>query len=225
MLITFSGLDGAGKSTLIKRLKERLEERDQQVAVFHMNYDVGVQAYARLALRGVAAACGRRSTPEAWRSHAPRRRAWRGRRRSAAARLRHAVFWNKTLRLCVYPLDLVIFLCCRFYIESMTQRVLIMDRYFYDTLVDVSGGRRGFGVRLLSWLTPTPCVPVYLDISPEEAYARKGEHSVAYLRRRRRLYQEVFPRVPCSVVLAAGRDVGATLRALESVVGERMHAR
>ena len=36
MLITFSGLDGAGKSTLIAWLKDTLERRNRRVAVFHM---------------------------------------------------------------------------------------------------------------------------------------------------------------------------------------------
>ena len=47
MLITFSGLDGAGKSTLIEWLKTALEEQDRQVAIFHLNDHVGLYAYAR----------------------------------------------------------------------------------------------------------------------------------------------------------------------------------
>jgi thymidylate kinase len=47
VLISFAGLDGAGKSTLIAWLKSLLEERNRQVAVFHMNKDVGIYAYAR----------------------------------------------------------------------------------------------------------------------------------------------------------------------------------
>ena len=34
------------------------------------------------------------------------------------------------------------FLGYRFYVEKMNQQVLIMDRYFYDTLVDITGARR-----------------------------------------------------------------------------------
>ena len=47
MLITFSGLDGAGKSTLIAWLKESLERGNRRVAVFHMNDHVGAYAYLR----------------------------------------------------------------------------------------------------------------------------------------------------------------------------------
>jgi thymidylate kinase len=100
-----------------------------------------------------------------------------------------------------------------------------MDRYFYDTLVDVSDGRRKRrGVRLLSKLTPQPNVPVLVDISPEEAFARKGEHSVDYLSRRRLSYQEFFPKNGGAVVLAGGDDLVATRSRLEQIVLERMTA-
>src|SRR2546421_5755999 len=47
MLITFSGLDGAGKSTLVRWLQQTLEREQRRVVVFHMNDHVGVYAYLR----------------------------------------------------------------------------------------------------------------------------------------------------------------------------------
>src|SRR5205823_11253430 len=47
MLITFSGLDGAGKSTLVRWLQQTLEREHRRVVVFHMNDHVGVYAYLR----------------------------------------------------------------------------------------------------------------------------------------------------------------------------------
>ena len=217
MLITFSGLDGAGKSTLVEWLRGRLEGRDRRVSVYHMYYDVGLFACGRVLLDKVR---GGRTTAKG------AGRAWGrdGRRLAGAARLGRAVAWNKTLRLCLYPLDLLIFLGCRLYVEKLRRRVLIMDRYFYDTLVDVGGGRRDFGARLLSRLTPTPHVPVLLDVSAEEAFARKGEHTLDYLERRRRLYQQLFSTRPRAVVLANCGDPEAARRALEKVVLERLDA-
>jgi thymidylate kinase len=218
MLITFSGLDGSGKSTLAECLRESLEKRDQPAMVFHMYYDVGLLACARALVKRIA---GRQSEPEAKRAHAPREEG----RETVKARLKYALAWNKSLRLCVYPFDLVIFLCYRLYIEKVKGRVLIMDRYFYDTLVDVAEGRgRLRGVRLLSRLTPQPTVPVLVDISPEEAFARKGEHSVDYLSRRRLSYQKLFPKSGAAVVLAGGDDLKATRSRLEQIVLERMTA-
>ena len=180
-----------------------------------MYYDVGLLACAR----ALAKRLGGETVPETKRAHAPREA------KTGAARLKSALAWNKSLRLCVYPFDLLIFLCYRFYIEKLRRRVLIMDRYFYDTLVDVSDGRRRRrGVRLLSMLTPQPNVPVLVDISAEEAFARKGEHSVDYLSRRRLSYQELFPKSGGAVVLAGGDDLTATRSRLEQIVLERMTA-
>jgi thymidylate kinase len=100
-----------------------------------------------------------------------------------------------------------------------------MDRYFYDTLVDVAAGGASRGARLLSLVTPTPHVPIYLDVSPEQAYARKGDHTVAYLDRRRDAYRRFFPAGRRGVVLDAGGDADSTMHALERVVLERMGAR
>jgi thymidylate kinase len=225
MLITFSGLDGAGKSTMIEWLRESLEKRNERVVVFHMYYDVGVLACARAAMNKLSGRRKAKSPEESERVHAPAELKPGGNGKTMLARAKSAVAWNKSLRMCVYPLDLLIFLFYRLYIEKVKRKVLIMDRYFYDTLVDVTDGRKGYGVRLLSRLTPTPCVPVLVDISAEEAYARKGEHSVAYLSRRRLSYQKVFPKGRSSVVIAGSDDMERTRRALEKIVIERMAAR
>ncbi|HKO62495.1 MAG TPA: hypothetical protein VJV03_15125, partial [Pyrinomonadaceae bacterium] len=183
MLITFSGLDGSGKSTLVDHLKERLEKEDHKVAVSHMNYDVGLYSVVRYLARNI------RSGKSAAASHAPRERAYDGNFGSRAARFRYNLVWNKGLRTLIYPIDILIFVCYRFYVEKVNRQVLIMDRYFYDTLVDVTGASRSLRFRFLSWLTPTPTLPVYLDVTPERAFERKAEYSVDYLKRRRLSYQ------------------------------------
>lgn len=123
----------------------------------------------------------------------------------------------------IYPVDLLVFLVYRLYVEKLSNRVLIMDRYFYDTLVDVSTDRTRLWTRLLERLTPTPTVPVLLDITPEESYARKGEYSVEYLRRRWAGYNGVFRRVPAPVVLM-NYDFDASKATLRRVVMERLSA-
>jgi thymidylate kinase len=196
VLITFSGLDGAGKSTLIAWLQTALQKQGHAVAVLHLNDDVGVYAYLRvfrnwlLRLRGRAPA---RATARKTGPVVPRA--------GAARRLRNALVWSATLRCVVYPIDLLIFTLYRFYIEKITHRVLLTDRYFYDTLVDLSKGGSRAVHRLLQLLTPTPDVPVLLDVPPEHAFARKGEYSLPYLERRWIAYQAVFSRVPARVVV------------------------
>jgi thymidylate kinase len=223
VLITFSGLDGAGKSTLIEGLRGALEKRDRRVTVFHMNDHIGLYAYARTVrdrvLRPnadiVAAPPGVKADP-------PERRDQGTGLRRLVRRARDAVLWGKWLRRLIYPLDVVIFLLYRLHVERRKNAVLVMDRYFYDTLVDVSDGRGWFWVRLLALITPTPTVPIYLDVTPEEAFARKGEYSVDYLRRRWLAYRHIFPWVKNRVVLTTQQEVGAVVRQLEAVVAERM---
>lgn len=218
VLITFSGLDGAGKSTLIDFLSTTLQGRQQPVAVLHLNDQVGVYALLRAVrdrMRG-----GR---PESLAPGAPdpksqklQRPAPRG-LRGALSRLRTVLLWNKPLRRLLYPLDLMIFACYRAWLERVQGRVLIMDRYFYDTLVDVTNGERGLWTRLLERLTPRPTVPVFLDITPEESYRRKREFTIEYLRRRSDAYRRVFDRVPGALRLVNDdleRTKAALMRAI-----------
>jgi thymidylate kinase len=224
-LITFSGLDGAGKSTLIGHLKSVLEQRDRRVTVLHMNDDVGLYAYARgLRDRLVSLVRPRRPLPApagvvpvSNQDHA----AEAPRRRGLLRGLRDGIVWNKPLRRFIYLIDLVLFFFYRLYVEKIQKRVFILDRYFYDTLVDVSTGKKSLWVLLLSLITPAPSVAIFLDITPEESYARKGEYTVEYLRRRWVGYHTVFAWVPDAVVLP-NNDLDATLRTVERAVLERM---
>lgn len=217
MLITFSGLDGAGKSTLIEWLRTSLEEQRRPVAVFHMNEHLGLYAYLRV-IRDLVLGPQPQVIPG--KASVESLDQPRSRTRRALRRVRNAVVWNKPLRRWVYLLDLFVFLCYRAVVEKARGRVLIMDRYFYDTLVDVSDGRGWFWVRLLERITPTPTVPVFLDIGPEESYNRKGEYSVEYLRRRYLAYKKVFEWVPSATQLV-NNDFDATRAALWRTIGER----
>ncbi len=222
LVISFSGLDGAGKSTLIAWLRDELERRHRPVTVLHMADGVGAYALLRAARDAVRRLVGRgeraESLPPRWAGR-PRRPGLRG----LAGRIRDAIVWSKPLRRVLYPVDLVIFLAIRFYVATVRRRVLVTDRYFYDTLVDVADDGRWFWVRLLEAFTPAPDVPIFLDVSPEESYARKGEYSVAYLARRSAAYQAIAPLVPSAVVLS-NTDLGATRRALARAVEERLSA-
>ena len=230
MLITFSGLDGAGKSTLTEWLKETLERQGRRVAVFHMNDHVGAYAYVRTLRnwlfggppRGFAAP-GETETP-AEPGPAGATGGARPSLRERVWRLRIAIVWSKPLRRLLYTLDLLVFWGYRLYLEKGKRQILIMDRYFYDTLVDVSDGRNWFWIRVLQRITPTPEVPVFLDIGPEESFSRKGEYSVPYLQKRWDAYKTVFPWVRSGVTLANG-DLNDAKAVLQRVVMERLGTR
>lgn len=212
MLITFSGLDGSGKSTLVEYMKESLQKDDRKVAVSHMNYDIGLYAVLR--------SLTKITTKD--KSHAPRDRAFENNFNTKTAKLRYRLVWNKGLRRLVYPLDVLIFVGYRFYVEKMNRQVLIMDRYFYDTLVDITGPRPSLHTRFLSWLTPTPNLSIYLDCNPEKAFGRKHEYSVDYLNRRRLSYLKLISNLPSMLVVSTDQDLDSTRLNLTNAVRERM---
>src|SRR5437773_2582678 len=214
MLITISGLDGAGKSTLIERLQAGLERRGRRVAVRHMADDIGVYACLRSARDALLPAAARRNG----RAQRPATGA-----PSLARRVRNAIIWNKPWRHLVYVVDLCLFWGYRLYLERARRQILIMDRYFYDTLVDVADGRHWRLLRMLQRLTPTPDVAVLLDVGPEESYARKRDYPVEYLRDRWQAYRTVFPWVRGALVIK-NDDLHAAQQAVARVVGERLAA-
>jgi thymidylate kinase len=206
VLITFSGLDGAGKTTLINWLRTTLEHQDRAVAVYHMNDQVGVYAYAR-SLRDRLWGLRRPNNGGAGasRAHPPASRSVRVTREhrggSRLRQLRYTILWNKPLRRLLYPVDLLIFLGYRLWVEGIQGKILVMDRYFYDSLVDVADGRNWGLLRVLERITPVPDVPIFLDVDPEVASHRKNEHTLAYLRQRWAAYREVFQWVDPTVKL------------------------
>ncbi|HKO98101.1 MAG TPA: hypothetical protein VJU86_13980 [Pyrinomonadaceae bacterium] len=223
MLITFSGLDGSGKSTLIAHLKDSLEQENRKVAVSHMNYDVGLYSFIR-ALAKKAVGAGKSAQTQIQENHAPREQAFENRFTSRTAKLRYNLVWNKGLRVLVYPVDVVMFLVYRLYVEKVNNQVLIMDRYFYDTLVDLTGAQRSIRTRLLSWLIPTPNLSIYLDCNPENAFLRKQEYSVDYLKGRRLSYLKLISNLPRMLVVSTDQDLEATQMNLATAVRERLIA-
>src|SRR2546430_7047338 len=119
--------------------------------------------------------------------------------------------------------SLLLFLAYRLYHEFIRRRVVIMDRYFYDTLVDVADGRHWRLLRMLQRLTPTPDVAVLLDVGPEESYARKRDYPVEYLRDRWLAYRTVFPWVRGALVIK-NDDLHAAQQAVARLVGESVAA-
>lgn len=216
MFVTFSGLDGAGKSTLIDWLTTELGAAGRPMTVFHMNDHIGLYAYLRFVRDRVKRSRAEGNPPTAWTDPESQARASRGTWRS----IRYRLLWNKTLRRLIYPFDLAVFLMYRWYHEVVRGRVLVMDRYFYDTLVDVFDPRRRWWLRALEALTPTPTLAVFLDVTPEVSYSRKREYSIEYLARRSAAYKEIFTWVPSAIRLA-----NCDLATSQSVLGRALHDR
>jgi hypothetical protein len=183
-----------------------------------MNKQVGLYAYVRNArdafLRTVR-------SPKAPDSTGEGSQARPGRAKAMLLEVRRRIIWNKELRRWVDLGDLATFYVYRLYVEKVRGQVLIMDRYFYDRITDIADGRRW---RYLKWFarrTPLPDVAVFVDVSPEEAFARKGEYSVDSMTRRTAIYREVFSWVPGAIFMR-NDDRSRAADELYRLVAERL---
>ena len=222
MLITFSGLDGAGKSTLIHALKTNLEKQNRHVTVLTMYDHVGLYAFIRFIRDRIREVIRRGTKQQAEMnefSNDPDRLGLQVAKHGWLMRVILGVMRSSTVKRFVYIFDLCIFLLYRIYFEKVKNHVLIMDRYFYDSLADVADGRRWLYIRSFLSVTPTPDLPIFVDVSPEEAFARKGEYPVEYLTRRRANYQEIFRWVRNPVFIPNDDLDQATKRIEETVSG------
>lgn len=221
MLITFSGLDGSGKTTLIDAARALLERRNRAVTVLTMYDDITVYALVRGCRDRLRATLGRSARGEVPAGAAlAEPQVVRGR---GLGRLVYGIARHPATRACVLPVDVGIFACRSLYERRVRGRVLVMDRYFYDSLADLAtGGRLAWlYIALVLRLLPKPRVPILVDVTAETAYARKQEYPLAYARGRRAVYQRIFGAVPDPVFIQ-NYDKGKALLALEEVLSSRL---
>lgn len=175
-LISFSGMDGAGKSTQISALVNRLRSMGLRVRLVTHWDDVATLTRFRESAGHVIF----RGDKGVGSPSAPIER----RDKNVRSPLMTCV------RLCLYLLDA---LSLRSVVKAARRSeidVVIFDRYVYDEVVNLPLDRwfiRGYA-RLLLWLVPRPDVAFVLDADPVAARARKPEYPLDFLRLIRRSY-------------------------------------
>ena len=174
--ISFSGIDGAGKSTQINNLRAHLEDLGLSVCVFQFWDDVAT--LTRLRESGAHALF--KGDSGVGSPSAPINR-----------RDKNVQSWPMScVRLCIYLADSVS--TTIFVKRALRSRVdvIIFDRYIFDELANLNLQNpvmQAFA-RLITTLVPMPDVACILDADPAAARARKPEYPLDFLTTCRQSY-------------------------------------
>jgi len=212
LLVSFSGLDGAGKSTQIANLQASIERRGLRTRLLAFWDNVVVLSRYREGFvhkvygseRGVGA------------PGQPVNRQDKNVRRWYLTIMRHGL----------YLLDAVHLTMVVGRARRSGADVIIMDRYIYDELANLpltNFATRLF-VRVVSALVPRPDVAYLLDVEPAQAVQRKPEYPISFLYVSRRSYHQLARMVGHMTVIPP-LEIADAMREVESAFAIALYDR
>ena len=187
--LSFSGVDGAGKSTQIRALCASLTSLGLRIRV--VTFWDEIACLARL--RGNAGHMIFKGDKGIGTPSAPVER-----------RDKNVRIWPMTcLRLLLYLLDALSVSSTFARLRRSEADVIIFDRYIYDELanLDLRNPLLRLYTRTILKLAPTPDIGFLLDADPCEARARKPEYPIDFMHLSRQSYKNLWQMVAGSICI------------------------
>lgn len=179
LLISFSGIDGAGKSTQIELLCNHLRQSGLRVRLLAFWDDVAaLTRFRELASHTVFKSEKGVGAPD----------------KPVNRRDKNVQTWYMTpARYLICFLDNLSLWASIWKTRSARSDVVVFDRYLYDELANLPlrGVVTRAVVRSLLAICPSPDIAYFLDADPDRARERKPEYPVEFLRNNRAAYVQL----------------------------------
>jgi len=191
LLVSFSGVDGSGKSTQIENLRSTLHAAgfETRLLAFWDDVVVGVKYRERFVHKVYKSEQGVGEPGK------PVNRQDKNVRRWYLTVVRHLLYLADSLSLCRVVKQA----------RKTGADVVILDRYIYDELsnLDLRNSLSRAFVKLVQRLAPKPDIAYLLDADPKAAYERKPEYPVDFMKECRRSYFELASLLKTMTVIPA----------------------